>query len=550
MKLKNSFFLTYKENVKDEDSVSSNLLVRAGMIKKSSSGVYIIMPLGYKVLTKIENIIRTKMNEASSQELLMPSLIHEDIYKTTNRLDTFGNSVFSLTDRANKKYILGPTHEELFASLAVNKVNSYKDLPFSLYQFQTKFRDEARPRYGLIRVREFIMKDAYSFDTDLEGLDISYNKMDKAYQDIFNTLELDYRKVKADTGAMGGLLSEEFQAITSIGEDTLVVCDKCNYASNIEIASTTFNEVTSANCTIEKINTPNIKTITDIKKFFNNEGNFVKSVIYNIDSKLVLVMIDGNYEVNLTKLSKIYSTENITLATNEEIEKLNTKLGYIGPIDIEVEILVDKSVLAFDKFICGANEEDYHLKNVTLNDINKYQVVDIHTVNEGDDCPICKGKLEFSKGIEVGNLFKLGTKYSKAFNLEYVTKDNKKLPVVMGSYGIGVGRVMASVVEQHNDNDGIIFPKSIAPYDTAIVVANTKDELQLSKAEELYIKYINNGVDVVLDDRDESFGTKMKDMTLIGIPKIIIIGKNIVDNNVEVKLRTSTNKDVIAYEEL
>lgn len=550
MKLNNSFFTTYKENVKDEDSVSSNLLVRSGMIKKSSSGVYMIMPLGYRVLSKIENVIRKEMESINSQELLMPSLVHEDIYKTSNRVSIFGSSVFTLKDRFNKKYVLGPTHEELFAILATTSVNSYKDLPFSLFQFQTKYRDETRPRYGLIRVREFIMKDSYTFDKDLEGLDISYNKMYQAYKNIFNKLELDYRIVKADTGVMGGLLSEEFQAITDIGEDTLVICENCDYASNVEIATTIFNEVEPLKLNMEEIYTPNMKKIEDLKMNVKECKNFVKTMVYSIDTKLVAIMIGSDYEVNEIKLTKIYKTDNIRLATIEEINSLNSSVGFVGPINLECEIIVDKSVLEYDNFVVGANKCDYHIKGVCLLDIKEYNIVDINNVNEGDICPCCKGNLTFTKGIEVGNTFKLGTKYSECFNLTYANSNQEKLPVVMGSYGIGIGRVMAAIVEQNNDEEGIIFPSVIAPYDVSIVIVNLKDEIAVEYATKLYSKYRSQNIDVVLDDRNERLGVKLNDMSLIGIPKIIIIGKNIHNNEVEIKMRNSSEKIVVSYDEL
>lgn len=550
MKLNNSFFTTYKENVKDEDSTSSNLLVRSGMIKKSSSGVYIIMPLGYRVLSKIENVIRKEMEAINSQELLMPSLVHEDIYKASDRVSIFGDSVFSLNDRFNKKYVLGPTHEELFAILATTSVNSYKDLPFSLFQFQTKYRDETRPRYGLIRVREFIMKDSYTFDKDLEGLDISYNKMYQAYKNIFNTLELDYRIVKADTGVMGGLLSEEFQAITDIGEDTLVICDNCDYASNVEIATTVFEEAKSVKLTMEEVSTPNIKKIDELKYNLTECKNFVKTLVYSVNGLLIAVMIGSDYEVNETKLGKIYKTDNIRLATIEEINRIGSILGFVGPINLDCPILVDKSVLSYDKFVVGANKEDYHIKNVTILDVEKYEIVDVLTVKEDDICPHCSGKLTFKKGIEVGNTFKLGTKYSECFNLNYVSSTQEKLPVLMGSYGIGIGRVMAAIVEQNNDDEGIIFPKVIAPYEVSIVVVNVKDELAMEAANKLYEKYRSENIDVVLDDRNDRLGVKLNDMSLIGIPKIIIIGKNIQNNEVEIKMRNSSEKVIVSYDEL
>ena len=549
MKLKNSFFYTIREDIKDEESISGNLLARAGMIKKTSAGVYTFMPFGYKVLKNIENIVREEMDEINSSELLMPCLIQEDVYASANRLESFGSSMFKLKDRFDKNYCLGPTHEELFTLAAKNKVRSFKDLPFSLYQIQTKFRDEARPRYGLIRVREFLMKDAYSFDKDYEGLDQSYNDMYNAYKKIFTRMGIDYRIVKADTGAMGGILSEEFQAITDIGEDTLVFCENCDFASNLEVCESIVSDKESAEKKLEKdlISTPNVKSIEDVSNFLNEAPTkLVKSLIYNIDGKLYLVLLKGDAEVNLTKLSKLMNTENISMATDEEIYKLKTVKGFVGPIDIDLPIIMDSEVSTMVNFVVGANKKDYHYKNVNIDDFKAEIVSDIRNVKEGDMCPKCASKLKFRKGIEIGNTFKLGTKYAECLDLTYTDTDNTLKPVVMGCYGIGIGRCLSAIVEQNNDENGIIWPMNIAPFKVAIVIVDINNEEQVEAANHLYKEFKEANIDVLLDDRKERIGVKFNDMDLIGIPIRITIGKKIDEHICELKLRNSKEVDEIS----
>lgn len=541
MKLSNSFFYTIRENISGEESISGNLLVRSGMIKKTSSGVYAYLPLGYKVLKNIENIIREEMNEINSSELLMPTLISEDIYKMSDRLSSFGSSMFKLKDRFDKNYCLGPTHEELFTLAAKNMVKSSKDLPFSLYQIQTKFRDESRPRYGLIRVREFIMKDAYSFDSNINGLDISYNNMYNAYKKIFTRLGINYKVVKADTGVMGGLLSEEFQAITDIGEDTLVFCDSCDYASNLDICESIIPEKESAEKKLSKdlVKTPNAKTIEEVSYFLNEApSKLVKSLVYSIDNKLYLILLKGDSELNENKLKKVMNTENIRFATDKEMKKVKTYPGFIGPININIPIIMDNEVNNMVNFVVGANKKDYHYKNVNVDDFNVMFVADIRNVKEGDMCPKCGSTLLFKKGIEVGNTFKLGTKYSEALNLMY-NEGNELKPVYMGCYGIGIGRCLSAIVEQNNDEKGIIWPMNVAPYKVTIVIVNNKDKEQIDAANHLYNELRKLNIDVLLDDRNERVGVKFNDMDLIGIPIRITIGNKIDDHICEIKLRDS-----------
>lgn len=550
MKLKNSFFYTIRENIKDEDSVSGNLLVRSGMIKKTSSGIYMYLPLGFRVLENIKKVVREEMNKIGCEEVIMPCLVNEEFYLKSNRLSSFGNDMFSLNDRYDKRYALGPTHEEVFTICALSKVKSFKDLPFSLYQINTKFRDEARPRYGLIRVREFLMKDAYSFDRDLEGLDITYSNMFNAYKKIFARLGINYRIVKADTGSMGGLLSEEFQAITDIGEDTVVFCESCDYSSNLEVCESILSTGESSEKKLEKdlIETKDAKTIEEVSKYLNEaESKLVKTLIYKIGDELYAVLIKGDSEVNELKLQKLFDGKQVRLAQESEIKKkVNTEIGFIGPISLNIPIIMDNEVAIMVNFIVGANKKDYHYKNVNIEDFNVDMVADIRNVKPGDMCPKCGKKLQFKKGIEIGNTFKLGTKYSESFNLTYTDKNNNLKPVVMGSYGIGIGRCLSAIVEQKNDEKGIIWPMSVAPYKVVIVIVDVKNETQVEAANHLYQTFIDAGIDTILDDRDERAGVKFNDMDLIGIPIRITVGRKASEHIVELKRRNSEEVNEIS----
>ncbi len=552
MKLSKQYFYTLREDSKEEESKSGNLLVRAGMIKKTSAGVYALLPLGYKVMEKIRKIIEEEMDATDAQQVLMPALISEDVYIDSGRRAGFGSSMFSLKDRFNKPFVLAPTHEELFASAGTMKGKSYKDFPFNLYQIQTKFRDEPRPRYGLIRVREFSMKDAYSFDTDLAGLDISYQKMYDAYCKIFDRMQINYRIVKADTGVMGGLLSEEFQAISEIGEDTLVVCDESGFSSNLEIAPVVLKTTPSEQLHLvkEKVYTPNAKTIDEVAEYLGySSDHFVKSLVYKVDEKLYLFLLKGNRELNETKVLKLLNATTIEIATAQDFENIDTAVGFIGPVGINLPIVVDQEVLHMHNFICGANEKDYHYKNANIEEFEYIMSGDIGIVNENDVCPLSGKPLTFVKGIEIGNTFKLGSKYSKAFNLMYSDKNNQLQPVEMGSYGIGLGRCMAAIVEQHHDENGIIWPKSVAPFSVAVVVINVDDVIQMQLATNIYESLKNQNIDVIFDDRNERPGVKFKDMELIGIPLRIVVGKKANENIVEFKGRT-TDKEEVNIDEL
>ena len=554
MKLSQSFFYTLREAPKDEDSISSSLLVRSGMIKKSSNGIYIIMPMGKKVLEKVENIVREEMNSHDAQELLMPALIPEDIYVASGRRENFGKNMFTLEDRYAKKYALGPTHEEMFTLAAMMDGKSYKDFPYNLYQIQTKYRDETRPRYGLIRVREFIMKDAYSFDTDPEGLEVSYQKMADAYNKIMDRLGLEIRVVKADTGAMGGLLSEEYQAISTIGDDTVLGCDSCDYSSNLEIAEVvdTLQDDDAEELDLELVYTPNAGTIEEVSSFLNKQpSDFVKTLIYKADGNLVAFMLPGDRELNETKAPKALGALELTLAEPEDVMKATgARIGFAGPVGLEIPVYMDRLVAHKKNFIVGANKSDHHYLNCNLKNFTPAAVGDYSMVKEGDVCPNCGGKITFDHGIEVGNLFKLGTKYAESMGLYYADPNNQLKPVWMGCYGIGLERCMAAVADQHHDEHGLIWPLSVAPFRLAIVPVSMKDENQVTIANELYDYAVSKGYDVLLDDRNERPGAKFKDMEPIGIPNRLTIGRGIQDGKAEFVLRDGMVKKEVALDDL
>ena len=545
MKLQGSYFFTQKEDVKDEESISANLLVRAGMIKKVGSGIYSFLPMGLIVLRNIENIVREEMNAIDSNELVMPSILPEELYAKSGRVEAFGDDMFRLSDRYDRRYVLGPTHEELFVEVAKDVIQSHKDMPLSLYQIANKYRDEPRSRYGLIRTREFVMKDAYTFDKDDEGLSQSYNAMFEAYHRIFQRIGLTYEVVQADTGAMGGSLSEEFQAVCDIGEDVLVICESCGYSTNVEVcACQKVKELNQNGDSMkELLHTPNVGTIQDLYDHYGiNPIDTVKTLIYKVDGEFYAFLIRGDRELNEAKIVKLLKAKEVIMATPEEDEQItHAKVGFAGPIDLGIPVIIDYELLAMKDFLVGANKSDYHYINV-----NYDLVADLRMVTEEDICPHCGGKLIFKKGIEVGNTFKLGTKYSESLGLYYTDQDNKLKPVVMGCYGIGIARILAAYVEQHHDNNGIIFSKDLAPYEVAIVVANMKDEVQVSLAEKIYNELESSGKKVLLDNRDLRAGVKFKDMDLIGIPKRITVGRKAGDGIVEYKERNSI--DVLELE--
>jgi prolyl-tRNA synthetase len=553
MKLSQSYFKTYREDPQDAEINSHKLLSRAGYIKKQAAGSYIYLPLGLKVLQNISDIVREEMNAAGAHELLMPHLLLEEVYE--NRIKVFGNSMFRLRDRNGKGMCLGPTHEEVFTELVRDTVFSYKNLPVNLYQVQTKFRDEIRPRFGLQRAKEFVMKDAYSYDKDPEGLNASFEVMRTAYNKIFTRLGLDYVMVEADNGPMGGSGSNEFMVKSNVGEDEIAVCPKCGYAANMEKAECAF-EVKETSFTPSKkelVHTPNLKTIEDVAAFLNLPmSSLVKAVVYSYDNGLVIVYLRGDREVEEVKLTNHLKTNNLSLADAEQVAKANIVAGYIGPNAAfgNVKILADGEVASMDNFVMGGNVADYHYTNCNLSDLTGVEFADLRKITHGDNCPKCDGSIEIIRGIEVGHIFKLGTHYTKLLNCKYLDEQGKEQLMHMGCYGIGVSRTLSSIVEQHSDEKGIIWPENIAPYKAAIIAANAKDQTQLELAGALYDELNKMKIETILDDRKESLGVKINDAELIGVPYIIIAGREAANGLFEVKNRATKETSLKNMSEL
>ena len=543
MRMKNLLVPTLREVPAEAEITSHKLMLRAAYIRKLAAGIYSYLPLGLKTLRKVEKIVREEMDKAGAQELLMAALLPAEAYQASGRWEVFGPSMFRLKDRGDRDFCLGPTHEELFTQTVIDEVRSYKEYPMTLYQIQTKYRDEGRPRFGVMRSREFIMKDAYSFDVDEAGLDISYKKMYDAYCRIFDRLGLDYTIVDADSGAMGGSGSQEFMVKSPVGEDGIAYCDACGYAANYEKAVCIPQDKAypEGDLAVEKIETPDVHTIEELVSFMGCEPYlFAKTIIYKADDKYIAAMVRGDREINEVKLKNLVGcTDDLELAPPAVVRDItNAQVGFAGPIGLSIPVYVDLEVEAMRNFVVGANETNYHLKNVNIyRDFEPQVVADIRIITDGDICPKCGQPIKTAQGIEVGHIFKLGTKYSDALGLTYTDESANAKTVVMGCYGIGVTRCLAAAIEQGNDENGIILPVSIAPYEAVVVPVNAKDEEQMKLAEKIYEDLKAAGIDVLLDDREERAGVKFKDADLIGIPLRIVAGKKSSEGMVEYKLR-------------
>ncbi|MDO5397575.1 MAG: proline--tRNA ligase [bacterium] len=543
MKMSKLLMPTLREVPSEAEITSHRLMLRAGMIRKLAAGIYSYLPLGLRSLHKIEAIVREEMDKAGAQELLMSALLPAEAYQASGRWEVFGPSMFKLKDRNDRDFCLGPTHEELFTQTVIDNVKSYKEYPMTLYQIQTKYRDEGRPRFGVMRSREFIMKDAYSFDTSREGLDKSYQAMYEAYCRIFTRLGLDFTIVDADSGAMGGSGSQEFMVKSPVGEDGIAYCDACGYAANYEKCECIVSEKPQieGDFEMEKIHTPKAHTIEELVDFLGMESyNFAKTIIYKADDKYIAAMVRGDREINEVKLKNLVGcTDDLELAEPHIVRELtNAEVGFAGPIGLDIPVYVDKEVTFMKNFVVGANETDMHYKNVNLGrDFEADHIADIRIVEEGDVCPKCGQPIKTAQGIEVGHIFKLGTKYSDALGLKYLDENGKSQTVIMGCYGIGVTRCIAGVIEQNYDENGIVWPVSCAPYEALVLAANYKNEEQTKAAEQIYNKLKESGIDVLIDDRSERTGVKFKDADLIGIPVRITAGKKISEGIVEYKER-------------
>lgn len=538
------FLPTLREVPAEAEIISHKLMLRAGLIRKLASGIYSFLPLGLRVLKKIEQVVREEMDSAGAQELLMPALLPAESFRESGRWEVFGPEMFRLKDRNDREFCLGPTHEEIFTGTVKSSLRSYRSLPVILYQIQTKYRDEIRPRFGVMRSREFIMKDAYSFDRDEAGLDDSYMKMEKAYRKIFDRLGLDYKVVEADSGAMGGSGSQEFMVISEIGEDGIAYCEACGYGANEEKAScspkNTIHSVGSMDeSMIEKIHTPNIHTITELTEFLGCDAvKMAKTLIYKADGKLVAAMVRGDRELNEVKLKNVLECTELEMADAESVRSVtNAEVGFAGPVGLKIRIIADHEVAQGRNLIVGANETDHHLLNVNIGRDFDAEVHDIRFIAAGDACPCCGKSIILARGIEVGHIFKLGTKYSSALACNYSDEEGNERPMVMGSYGIGINRTMAAVIEQHHDENGIIWPMEIAPYHVIIVPVNVLDEKVMKIAEVMYQRLTDAGLEVILDDRNERAGVKFMDADLIGIPIRINVGRKAAEGIVEYKPR-------------
>ena len=543
---------TLREVPAEAEISSHRLMLRAGLIRKLAAGVYSYLPLGLRTLKKVENIVREEMDRAGAQELLMSALLPAEAYQASGRWDIFGDNMFKLKDRGGRDFCLGPTHEELFTQCVIDNVKSYKEYPMTLYQIQTKYRDEARPRFGVIRSREFVMKDAYSFDLDEKSLDESYKKMYDAYNRIFERLGLDFTVVDADSGAMGGSGSQEFMVKSPIGEDGIAYCTDCGYAANYEKCECIPQEAEQieGDLEMEKIHTPNAHTIDELVESLGMSAtNFAKTIIYKADDEYIAAMVRGDRDVNEVKLKNLVGcADDLELAEPAVVREItNAQVGFAGPVNLGIKVYADKEVALMKNFVVGANETDMHYKNVNFGrDFTPDVTADIRVVVTGDKCPKCGGEIKSEQGIEVGHIFKLGTKYSDALGLKYLDESGTQKSVIMGCYGIGVSRCLAAAVEQNYDDNGIIWPVSIAPYEAIVVTANYKDEEQVKASEDIYNELKAAGVDVLLDDRRERAGVKFKDADLIGIPVRIVVGKKIGEGIVEYKERTQQSADEIS----
>lgn len=559
---------TLREAPSDAEVVSHQLLLRAGYIRQVAAGVYHYLPLGRRVLRKLEEIIRKEMDRIGAQELLMPAIQPTELWQASGRYEVYGPELIRLQDRHGREFALGPTHEEVVTTLIGQEISSYRKLPLTVYQIQTKYRDEKRPRFGLLRGREFLMKDAYSFDIDEEGLDAQYWSMHAAYHRIFTRAGLRYLAVEADAGAIGGEGdTHEFMALTDIGEDTIVTCSSCQYASNLERAYAGAEQHASQEeqalepplaearafvPPMEQVSTPQVKTMEELMQFFKQEAKqMIKTMIVVADGKPAAVLLRGDHEMNETKVKNALQANELELADEDTIIRVTgAPHGFAGPVGLQVPVLIDAHAAGLREAIVGANQVDAHLRHVVPGrDFALPQVGDYRNVAEGDPCPRCEGTLQFQKGIEVGHIFKLGKKYSEPLHAAFLNEQGREQTMTMGCYGIGISRLLATCAEQLNDANGLTWPSEIAPFQVHIIPVSIKDDAQRDACEQLYAKLTAQSVEVLLDDRDERIGVKLKDADLIGIPLRIVCGRDLAEGLVEVKKRTEADKRLLSIED-
>jgi prolyl-tRNA synthetase len=538
---------TLKEIPSEAEVPSHQLMLRAGMIRKLTSGIYSYLPLGLRSIRKVEGIIREEMNRAGAIEVLLPIVLPAELWQETHRWEEYGKELLRFKDRHNRDYCMGPTQEEVITDIARREIRSYRQMPINLFQIQTKFRDEIRPRFGVMRAREFIMKDGYSFDVDEKNADESYQKMYDAYSRVFARCGLKFKVVEAESGLIGGHFSHEFMVLAETGEEIIVSCTHCSYAANIEKAEFKRSDRTSRSedpnlfKPLQKVRTPNQRTVEEVTQFLSvSPKELVKTLIFETDKGPIAALVRGDHEINEKKLKAILGTENLQLASEETVEEItHAPKGFAGPLGLSIPVLADLDIQSMVNFVTGGNQKDAHLLHVNIGrDFHISQFVDLRKFTQGDRCPLCGGETRWDKGIEVGHIFKLGTKYSKAMGAAYLDEQGKERIIVMGTYGIGVGRTVAAAIEQSYDEHGIIFPMPIAPFQVLILPVNMKIDLIRETAEELYRILLDEGVEVLLDDREETPGVKFKDADLIGIPLKLTLGeRNLNKGLVEIKKR-------------
>lgn len=549
---------TLREVPAEAEVISHKLLLRAGFIRKSAAGVYTYLPLAQRVLKKISEIVREEMEAEDGQEIILPIIQPAELWQESGRWNVYGDELFRLKDRHGRDFALGPTHEEIITDLVRGEVRSYKQLPLLLYQIQNKYRDERRPRFGLMRGREFIMKDLYSFDKNEEGLDLSYHKMYNAYTRVFSRCGLDFRPVEADSGAIGGSDTHEFMVMADSGEAAIVYCEECDYAANVEKAQSYFIDAESGleeQENLEEVITPDVKTIAQLVEFIGQPATkMIKTLLYKADDQLVVFLVPGDREINEIKVQNMLGCLSLELASEHEIEQATgSKTGFVGPVNLTgIRVIADREIKNIRNGVAGANKLDTHYKNVNPGrDFSITEEADISTVRQGDPCPKCKAKLTEARGIEVGQVFKLGTKYSTVLGAKFLDENGKEKPLIMGCYGIGVSRTMAAAIEQNHDEDGIIWPMAIAPFQVSVVPVSNKDEQQVEVAEQIYGQLRQAGIEVLIDDRNERPGVKFKDADLIGYPIRITVGsKTLAENKVEIKARRNGNTILVNITEV
>ncbi|GEL12617.1 proline--tRNA ligase [Lapidilactobacillus concavus] len=559
MKQSRMYIPTLKETPADADARSHQLMLRAGYIRQTSAGVYSYLPLAVRVLQKIEGIIREEMDKIDVVEVSLPELIPADLWKESGRYPTYGDNLFKFKDRHDRDFVLGPTHEETITDLVRHELKSYKKLPITLYQIKTKFRDEDRPRYGLLRGREFIMKDGYSFSANEDQLDEIFHEMETAYRNVFDRLNLNYRTIVGDAGAMGGKDSREFSAIADIGEDTIAYTDNDDYAANLEMAKNVDNyiQVQEQIDELKKIATPGVGSIDSITDFLKIvPQKLIKSILFIADDQPVLVLVRGDYEVNDVKLTNFLHADFLSLATDQQVQEIfNAPVGSIGPVNApsSVRILADETVMKLINAVTGANEAGYHFLNVNPDrdfKVASEDVGDFRVARVGDLAPDGKSPLRFTRGIEIGHIFKLGTRYTKMFGANFLDENGREQPLIMGSYGIGVSRLLSAIIEQHSDENGIIWPTAVAPFDVHVVPINLKNEEQANLTKEVEAILVESQLNVLTDDRNERAGVKFADSDLIGLPIRVTIGKKAAEDIVEVQLRITGEKLEVKKDEL